>query len=215
MNTPSPRKLQARKAVTRDLLLQAAERVFAHVGYEKAQVEQIAAAAGFSKGGLYAHFRSKEELFLALYQAKTASYQAKLRDALNNASTREAKVSAFRSFYIDLSRDTEWALIILEVKLFSRRHPEVRERLRQIDEHDTDSIEGALSRLFGKSSRAAGEALGGVFTALVLEADLEPDVLTERKMRAMLGTIFDALLGVAARPGPTSRRVSSAPAVRP
>jgi hypothetical protein len=30
----------------------------------------------------------------------------------------------------------------------------------------------------------------------VLEADLEPDVLPERKMRAMLGTIFDALLGL-------------------
>jgi hypothetical protein len=53
-----------------------------------------------------------------------------------------------------------------------------------------------LTRLFGNSSRAAGEALGGIFPALVLEADLEPDVLPERKMRAMLGTIFDALLGL-------------------
>ena len=67
-------------------------------------------------------------------------------------------------------------------------------RLRQIDKHFADSIEGALTRLLGKSARAAGEALGGIFSALVLEADLEPDVLPERKMRAMLGTIFDALL---------------------
>jgi hypothetical protein len=30
----------------------------------------------------------------------------------------------------------------------------------------------------------------------VLEAVLEPDVLPERRMRAILGTIFDTLLGL-------------------
>jgi AcrR family transcriptional regulator len=182
--------------VTRNRLLRAAERVFARVGYEKAQVEEIAGAAGFSKGALYAHFKSKEELFLALYAVKTASYLAKLRHALNSAPTREGKIAAFRSFYIDLSKEKAWALIILEVKLFITRYPDVTERLRQIDERMGDSIEGAFTRLFGNSARAAGEALGGIFSALVLEADLEPDVLPERKMRAILGTIFDALLGL-------------------
>jgi AcrR family transcriptional regulator len=191
-----PRKPQERTAVTRDLLLGAAEQVFARVGYEKAQVEEIAVAAGFSKGALYAHFKSKEQLFLALYELKTASYQAKLRNALDSAPTREAKIDAFRKFYIDLSKERDWALIVLEVKLLIRRHPAARKRLRQIDEHVGDSIERALTRLFGNSSLAAGEALGGIFSALVLEAELEPEVLPERKMRAMLGAIFDALLGL-------------------
>jgi AcrR family transcriptional regulator len=190
-----PRKPQKRTAVTRDLLLGAAEQVFARVGYEKAQVEQIAEAAGFSKGALYAHFKSKEELFLALFEAKATSYQARLRHALDGAPTREEKIDAFRSFYVDLSKEKDWALITLEVKLFSTRHPEVKERIRQIDEHLGDSLEGTLTRLFGNSARAAGEALGGIFPALVLEAALEPEILSERKMRALLGTIFDALLG--------------------
>jgi AcrR family transcriptional regulator len=191
-----PRKPQERTAVTRDLLLRAAEQVFARVGYEKAQVEEIAVAAGFSKGALYAHFKSKEELFLALYERKTASYQAQLRQALESTPNREEKTDAFRSFYINLSKEKDWALIILEVKLFIRRHPEVKVRLRQIDEQVGDGIEQALIRHFGNSARAAGEALGGIFSALVLEADLEPDILSERKMRAMLGTIFDTLLGL-------------------
>ena len=182
--------------MTRNLLLNAAEQVFARVGYEKAQVEEIAEAAGFSKGALYAHFKSKEELFLALYETKTASSLAKLRHALDSAPTRDGKIDAFRTFYINLSKEKDWALIILEVKLFMRRHPEVRERLRQIDEHAGDSIEAAFSRLFGNSARAAGEALGGIFSALVLEADLEPNVLSERKMKGMLGTIFDAVVGL-------------------
>jgi len=191
-----PRKPQERAVVTRQLLLNAAEQVFARVGYEKAQVEEIAEAAGFSKGALYAHFKSKEELFLALYETKTASYLAKLRHALDSTPTREGKIDAFRSFYIDLSKEKDWALISLEVKLFITRHPEVKERLRQIDEQVGDRVEGALTRLFGNSVRAAGGALGGIFSALVLQAALEPDVLPERKMRSMLGTIFDALLGL-------------------
>ena len=136
-----------------------------------------------AKGALYAHFKSKEELFLALYETKTASSLAKLLRSLDGASTREGKIDAFRSFYINLSKDKDWALIVLEVKLFITRYPEVRERLRQIDEHAGDSIEGALARLFGNSARAAGEALGGIFSVLVLEADLEPNVLSERKMK--------------------------------
>jgi hypothetical protein len=101
---------------------------------------------------------------------------------------RIQKIAAFRSFYIDLLKERDWALIVLEVKLFIT--------LRHIDGHVGDSIDGAFTGIFGNSARAAGEALGGIFSALALEADLEPDVLSERKRRAMLGTIFDALLGL-------------------
>lgn len=199
MRERKTRKPQERAAVTRELLLRAAEQVFARVGYEAAQVEQIADAAGFSKGALYAHFKSKEELFLALYEAKTASLFEKLREALDSIPTREGKIDAFRSFYVNLSREKDWALITLEVKLFVRRHPEVRKKLGEIDERAGAGIDGALRGLFGKPARAAGEALGGIFSALVLESDLEPESLPERKMRAMLGTIFDALLGLGDR----------------
>jgi AcrR family transcriptional regulator len=192
----NPRKPQERTAITRDLLLGAAERIFARRGYENAQLEEIAQASGFSKGALYAHFKSKEKLFLALAKTKAAGYQTKLRLALDSAPTREAKIAAFRSFYVNLSKEKEWALIILEAKLFVRRHPEVWERLRRAEEEMEDSVEQALAELFGSPARAAGKALGGIFSALVLEADLEPNVLTERKLRAMLGTSFDALLGI-------------------
>ncbi len=198
MKIRRPRKPQERTAKTRNLLLNAAEHVFARVGYEKAQTEEIAEAAGFSKGALYAHFKSKEDLFLALYEVKAAQSLAKLLLSLDSAPTRAAKINAFRSFYINLSKEKEWALITLEVKLLMRRHPEVRARLRQMNENATDTIQKALIRLFGKSAQPAGEALGGIFSALVLEADLESAVLSQLKMRAMLGTIFDALLGISA-----------------
>src|SRR5437588_8895854 len=51
---------------TRAELLSAALRVFAQRGYGAAGVDEIAAEAGYSKGALYWHFSSKEELLAAL-----------------------------------------------------------------------------------------------------------------------------------------------------
>lgn len=194
MVVKKPRKSQERTAITRDRLLRAAEQVFTQHGYEGAQLEEIANAANFSKGALYAHFKSKEDLLLALAQTRAGLYQVKLHQALQNAPTREAKVAAFRSFYVNLSEDRAWALLILEVKLFITRHPDVKERLRQAEQELENSVEKALIELFGPVARLAGKALGGVYSALVLEADLEPDAFSNAKVKLMLGTMFDALL---------------------
>ncbi len=44
-------------------LLQAAEKVFVENGLDRARVEEIASAAGVSKGSFYLHFKSKEHAF--------------------------------------------------------------------------------------------------------------------------------------------------------
>jgi AcrR family transcriptional regulator len=52
-----------------DLLAAAAE-VFAEQGFRRASVEAIAERAGYSKGAVYWHFESKEEVFLALLEER-------------------------------------------------------------------------------------------------------------------------------------------------
>ncbi|CAB3650020.1 TetR/AcrR family transcriptional regulator [Achromobacter pestifer] len=47
-------------------ILDAALQVFSHAGYAGARMDDIALRAGLSKGGLYAHFPSKEAVFEAL-----------------------------------------------------------------------------------------------------------------------------------------------------
>ncbi len=49
----------------RDQILDAAMPVFGRCGFKKSSVNDLAAAAGLSKQGLYLHFASKEEVFLA------------------------------------------------------------------------------------------------------------------------------------------------------
>ena len=57
-----------RGAELRERMLHAAKAVFLQAGFERASMDRIAAQAGTTKRTLYAHFGSKEYLFLAVFE---------------------------------------------------------------------------------------------------------------------------------------------------
>lgn len=59
--------MQARAVLTRQTLVCAAAEVFARRGYAAATMSDILDAAGVTKGALYFHFRSKEDLAHAIF----------------------------------------------------------------------------------------------------------------------------------------------------
>lgn len=59
-------RLRLPPAVRSQQILDAALAVFAERGYAAARMDDIALRSGLSKGGLYAHFSSKDEVFEAL-----------------------------------------------------------------------------------------------------------------------------------------------------
>src|SRR5438045_8495257 len=63
---------QRRKAETRALLLQAGLTVFAEQGIELATLDEVAQAAGFTKGAIYRQFPSKGGFLLALFEQYAA-----------------------------------------------------------------------------------------------------------------------------------------------
>ena len=56
------------KALRRQAVLEAAETYFLDVGYEAFSMSQLAKKAGLVKGTPYLYFKSREELFLTLYE---------------------------------------------------------------------------------------------------------------------------------------------------
>src|SRR5947207_6956111 len=67
---------QRRKAETRALLLQAGLSVFAEHGIELATLDEVAQAAGFTKGAIYRQFPSKGGFLLALFEQYAAVARA-------------------------------------------------------------------------------------------------------------------------------------------
>jgi AcrR family transcriptional regulator len=57
-----------KKNKTRNQILQAALSCFADKGYYQTTMDDIVTASGLSKGSLYWHFKSKQELFIALVE---------------------------------------------------------------------------------------------------------------------------------------------------
>jgi AcrR family transcriptional regulator len=58
--------MQQRSEETRAKIIESAIRLFSARGYNAASVDDICEEAGISKGAFYHHFKSKQELFLAL-----------------------------------------------------------------------------------------------------------------------------------------------------
>ncbi|MEQ9565763.1 MAG: TetR/AcrR family transcriptional regulator, partial [Pseudomonadales bacterium] len=53
------------KAKTRIRVINAATALFKKEGFENITIDQVMAAAGLTRGGFYAHFKNKEDLFVA------------------------------------------------------------------------------------------------------------------------------------------------------
>ncbi len=67
---------QRRKAETRSLLLEAGLKVFADRGFELATLDDVANAAGFTKGAIYRQFPSKGAFMLGLFEQYAAVARA-------------------------------------------------------------------------------------------------------------------------------------------
>jgi AcrR family transcriptional regulator len=76
-----PVRVSPRGAATRGALLKAAAQVFHTVGFAKAGVSEVVAAAGASVGSLYHHFSGKADLYLALYE----EFQQRQQDRTHQA----------------------------------------------------------------------------------------------------------------------------------
>jgi AcrR family transcriptional regulator len=114
-----------KKAQTRDELLDAAARVFARQGYEAATLDQVAEAAGYTKGALYSSFPGKEALFLALMERRVETMGARVSGP-NGPSTRE---EGSEETVDQQSWSIEWLLLAMEFWLYAMRHPEARTRM--------------------------------------------------------------------------------------
>jgi AcrR family transcriptional regulator len=118
--TPRPRKEEVRARVVR-----AAAGVFAERGFAGASLDQVAAAAGFTKGAVYSNFGSKDELFLALMQAEVTARVDAVEQALQATTDLPGALAVVGA---ELSRrDAGWQLLFLEFWQRAVRDPGVRE----------------------------------------------------------------------------------------
>jgi AcrR family transcriptional regulator len=94
------RALGRRGALTRNRLLEAAEEVFAEVGYHDASIVKITEAAGVAMGTFYLYFRSKKEIFDELLRDLNRRVRHAMSEASVQGTTRlEQEMLGFQAFF--------------------------------------------------------------------------------------------------------------------
>src|ERR1051325_6634737 len=121
---------ERRRQRTRDLLLDAAEEVFAERGYDGASLEEIAQRAGYTRGAIYKHFGNKEEMFLEANKRFNERYVHAFVDAIDpSRPLEEVDIGAIAQRWREMSRlDTGRFALGAEFNLYTLRNPEARER---------------------------------------------------------------------------------------
>jgi AcrR family transcriptional regulator len=128
------------KDQTRERLLDAAQATFMKKGFVAASVEDIAAAAGYTRGAFYSNFRSKSELFLELLRRDHEAMQAGLHAIFENAASREEMEARVLRYYSSLHRENKCFLLWVEAKLLAVRDGRFRLRFNAFMHEKTEQL---------------------------------------------------------------------------
>jgi AcrR family transcriptional regulator len=151
MLVPMPRTRTAptraeRKALTREQLVAAAERLFKRDGFHATSVDAVADAAGYTKGAVYSNFASKEELFFAVYERRLERRVEELdRIGADAPSARDG----LRAAVDTAGRRSEdgWMAVFFEFWAHVLRHPEHRERFAALHRRGLEPFVRAVEAL--------------------------------------------------------------------
>jgi AcrR family transcriptional regulator len=193
----SENKHQLRTKATLRELLDAAEKVFVRDGFEKARLETISAAIGRTKGAVYAHFESKEDLFIALLERKMRVRLQSIQEAIAGRPPQQQRMIA-RDLFVRAALEEDWPILVLEFKLFALRSAVSKDRvaaLYRLLTNDATQILDARDAQQEKEMKLASVVLRGIPSALALERYFDPDPQEDREAtKRMLGMCFDSVL---------------------
>jgi AcrR family transcriptional regulator len=194
----------------RDDLLRAAGEVFAEKGFNEASVDEIAERAGYSKGALYWHFATKEDVFFALLDERIDAPTRKSIELLESAPPEHDMAPEASKRLVELLR-TDRELYLLDQEYWSQavRDPDIRaryaERGAEMRAALARAIEARAEHLgappfdvpFEDIATAIMSLAGGLARQRLVEPDSVPDHLLGETIALIYRGLVARALGVA------------------
>jgi AcrR family transcriptional regulator len=114
---------------TRRSLLEAASEMFCRHGLDGASIDDVAQAAGYTKGAFYANFKSKEELFLVMLDERYSEELERLDRALAGTHEAQEEALAAATDFIHFATDEEWQRLAFQFLAYAARNEAFRQEL--------------------------------------------------------------------------------------
>jgi Transcriptional regulator len=122
-------------ADTKTRVLESAASVFSAFGYTNASLDKVAEHAGLSKGAVYWHFSSKQDLFLAMleghYERQLRMLPGQIERVLQAEEPASALAEWLASQLLCLESGEADSMLFMEF-LVSGRDPDIRERMSKL-----------------------------------------------------------------------------------
>ena len=197
-------KHQARTEETQAKILAAAEATFAEQGFEMTQLEEVAARAGYTRGAIYAHYASKEDLFLALVEHRMIGKFTVIRQVVEAEPVLEKRPEVFKQWLSSQLGDSTWVTLMLEFKLYALRRPSSRAKLQYmydlllLQTSKNDFVEVLFGSDLDKAKRDAIErrlaVMGAILSAVILESHFRPKLLPQQHLPSLFEDLYEALI---------------------
>lgn len=107
----------AKRRGKRELILEAAIRVFAERGFHAARVSDVAKEAGVADGTIYLYFKTKEEILLSIFEESMDTLREGLVARLAGVSDPLERVRIFARFHFEQVRTNPQVAEVLQVEL--------------------------------------------------------------------------------------------------
>jgi AcrR family transcriptional regulator len=121
-NDATAEAVSSKRRGKRELILDAAIRVFARTGFHRARVSDIAGEAGIAYGLVYHYFKNKEEILNTIFAERWSSFLETVETiAASPASTQERLVGITAMILGAYRVHPEWVkVLVLEIQRSSR-----------------------------------------------------------------------------------------------
>jgi AcrR family transcriptional regulator len=141
------------QARTRERLLESAAREVARRG-TGASIRDIAEAAGYSQGALYANFNSKELLFLELLrQHMERNVRALEALSVHSRDRRDGLLVALDSWLEAMNSDRDWSALSVELQMHAARDKAFAVHYDRLFAEHRQAMGRLTERLFAASGR--------------------------------------------------------------
>jgi AcrR family transcriptional regulator len=190
------------RAQTQQRLLQAAGEVFAQRGYDRASLDDVATAAGLTKGAVYSSFAGKDDLFYALMRERIDERLALVTEAVERQATvLDIARDAGSGLAQLMSSQRDWHLLFIEFWARAVRDPELHDEFAR----ERRSVRGLIAQFLearaieaGVTLPAPAEQLAVAVLALsngiAIEHLADPDTVDPSTFGVILGLLLYKLL---------------------
>lgn len=190
-----------RQAHTRARLMRSAATVAARRGLERASLDEVAEEAGFTKGAVYANFRSKEDLFLAMLDERFAKRVEELDRVLAAGGTPEEQARrAASDFMRAIEAEPEWERLFFEFAVYASRNEgfkkELVKRYRGLRQRIAELLARRAAELGIEPAvppKQVAAMTSAMANGIALERLLEPEAVPDDLAPTMMATFFRGL----------------------